>query len=187
MGSKIDLLNKTFGRLNVIEVVESTRDSSNRSLVLRKCLCVCGNTVIVKSLNLLSNQTKSCGCLQKESAKRQGHKNYKGLNVAAINSLYSRLKKVSKYREIVFELDKEIYASLIFKPCDYCGRPPQGIYRKGSISQTFYNGLDRIDSNKGYLPSNVVPCCGDCNMAKSDLTKEQFLSLIKTIYQRQYV
>lgn len=43
-------------------------------------------------------------------------------------------------------------------PCSYCGGPlsPTGC------------GLDRLDNARGYVLGNVVPCCNDCNRARSD-------------------
>jgi len=35
-----------------------------------------------------------------------------------------------------------------------------------------YNGLDRLDSNGGYVLGNVAGCCGEHNRIKSDLTYE---------------
>lgn len=29
-------------------------------------------------------------------------------------------------------------------------------------------GLDRLDNAKGYEPGNVVSCCSECNIARSD-------------------
>lgn len=48
----------------------------------------------------------------------------------------------------------------------------------GTIS---YNGLDRIDSSKGYTIDNVVPCNHKINMAKNDDTTEDFLAWVKQI------
>jgi hypothetical protein len=45
-----------------------------------------------------------------------------------------------------------------------------------------FNWLDRIDSSKWYLKDNVVPCCKKCNFAKSDMSKEDFISHINKIY-----
>lgn len=45
--------------------------------------------------------------------------------------------------------------------------------------------IDRIDSSKGYEPSNIVPCCTMCNRMKSDFTSEEFLNHIQQIYKYQ--
>jgi len=41
--------------------------------------------------------------------------------------------------------------------------------------------MDRIDSNKGYELSNVVPCCKICGRAKMDLPYEDFMEWINRI------
>jgi len=49
-----------------------------------------------------------------------------------------------------------------------------------------YNGIDRIDSDGGYTPDNIVACCKKCNIAKSDMTTDDFLAWIRRIslYQK---
>lgn len=64
MGKKlIDLAGSKIGRLAVIEVVPS-RGRGARWL----CRCNCGNEKTVSSTELRFGNTRSCGCLRKESA-----------------------------------------------------------------------------------------------------------------------
>lgn len=49
--------------------------------------------------------------------------------------------------------------------------------------QFLFNGIDRIDSLKGYILENVVTCCYQCNYAKSDLDIEEFKNLVIMIYK----
>ena len=49
------------------------------------------------------------------------------------------------------------------------------------------NGIDRIDSSKGYSLDNCVPCCPLCNRLKSDLDKNMFLEHISKIHNFQNV
>lgn len=58
--------------------------------------------------------------------------------------------------------------------CFYCG---------GSILCGSGYCLDRIDNLKWYVKDNVRPCCGKCNVAKSDLTESAFKSLMMRISQ----
>lgn len=61
-----NLVGLRFGRLFVESLVE---DEASSSVPTRyKCLCDCGNRVVVRGYNLKSGGTKSCGCLQKEVA-----------------------------------------------------------------------------------------------------------------------
>jgi len=59
-----DLTGQRFGRLTVIELSDKR---SGRNVVWR-CKCDCGNEVYVRSANLVTEDTKSCGCLQKEKS-----------------------------------------------------------------------------------------------------------------------
>jgi len=45
-----------------------------------------------------------------------------------------------------------------------------------------YNGIDRINNERGYLKENCVAACFKCNKMKSDYTQEEFLDHIKKIY-----
>ena len=56
---RTDLTNQTFGRLTVQEW------SGNGKW---KCICNCGNIVLVQTDNLKNGNTKSCGCYQKDRA-----------------------------------------------------------------------------------------------------------------------
>ena len=64
----IDLTGQTFGRLLVLE--RSFHKASIRARWL--CKCNCGNTLIVRSGELRSGGTKSCGCLREELVYNRG-------------------------------------------------------------------------------------------------------------------
>jgi hypothetical protein len=62
----IDLVGQRFGRLVVLE-----RAGSNKDSALWRCRCDCGTTTIVSRAHLLgAHNTRSCGCLQRERARR---------------------------------------------------------------------------------------------------------------------
>lgn len=66
MPAKIDLVDKKFGRLQVISFHGNGRTSGGESKRFWNCLCECGATSIVITSALTSGNTQSCGCLQKE-------------------------------------------------------------------------------------------------------------------------
>lgn len=70
-----------------------------------------------------------------------------------------------------WELTDEQFYNLVIKDCYYCGEKHKQ-----------YNGIDRIDSQKGYTADNCVPCCQWCNTMKLDHSKEDFINHITTIY-----
>ncbi len=60
--------NEKYGKLSTIEVVGKTK---NRERIWR-CKCDCGNFINVPASSLTSGNTKSCGCLKRESARKKG-------------------------------------------------------------------------------------------------------------------
>ncbi len=116
---------------------------------------------------------------------------------------YEQDKFNAKYRQLKFDLSKEDHKILISGHCYYCNLPPlrhcspyledNGILKKGAKKNNvdinyakstviFVNGIDRIDSNVGYILENCVPCCFPCNFAKSDRTQKEFIAWVKKIY-----
>jgi len=63
MRTIIDLKNKQFGRLTVLEKLDKSGNETNWL-----CRCACGSKTKVMGVNLRSGYTKSCGCLHKEMA-----------------------------------------------------------------------------------------------------------------------
>lgn len=76
MPAFIDLTGQRFGRLTVLSELGKAKDGGT----IWMCLCDCGNEVQVKSGNLRSGHTLSCGCLMKDrisetqATHRQSHR-----------------------------------------------------------------------------------------------------------------
>ena len=71
-----------------------------------------------------------------------------------------------------WELTKEQFMTFWQSPCHYCGAAIDTV------------GLDRVDSNLGYITDNVAPCCQRCNFGKSNTPVEAFLERCRRISQR---
>ena len=65
----IDLTGQRFGRLLVLHKVDY-RFTPDRSEAVWYCACDCGNSTQVRGSNLREGSTRSCGCLQKETASK---------------------------------------------------------------------------------------------------------------------
>lgn len=168
----INLSGKKFGKLLVIERKESSKTGQARWL----CQCDCGNKRIIFGNSLRKGRTKSCGCLRKTKI---------GIGTASFNSLFRRYKKHAKKRNLTFNLSKKLFKQLINSDCFYCGRKPfQIIKSKYNSGNYIYNGIDRLDSSKGYFAKNCVTCCKQCNRAKTDMSVKDFYDWIKIVYER---
>lgn len=80
-----------------------------------------------------------------------------------IISRYGSCKRSAKRRSISFDITLEQYKALIANPCYYSGH---------ALPETG-GGLDRIDSSKGYIIGNVVPCCSRCNNIFNKYDKQE--------------
>ena len=89
-------------------------------------------------------------------------------------SRFSIYKRAAIKKNLEFALSLEEFIKLTSQQCYYCN---------DFTRDKDYVGIDRIDSNLGYISSNCVSCCRDCNLAKNKLSQEQFTDLVKRIYQ----
>lgn len=149
MGKLIDLTGQRFGRLTVVGRAENAKNGTAQWL----CQCDCGGTIIARGGNLCRGGTRSCGCLRKELAARQGHLS------ATHGKIHTRLYCIWKGMK-----------ARCYNPHD----PYYGRYGGRGITiceewvhdfQAFYDWamshgysedltIDRIDNDKGYSPDN---------------------------------
>lgn len=73
LGKFKDLTGQKFGRLTVIERAGTSK--GGKVLWLCECSCEEHNQIVTSSSNLVTQNTKSCGCLHKESARKTGKAN----------------------------------------------------------------------------------------------------------------
>lgn len=164
-----EMTGQKFGQLTVIK--RTGIDTGGNVTWL--CKCACGNKAVVLGTNLRSGGTRSCGC---SSSLPKG--------MASFNQIFSCMKYGAKRRGYQWQLTKEQVQMLTQKSCYYCGiEPNQGNYSSARNGVYLYNGLDRIDNNRGYLITNVVPCCGTCNAAKGIKTTEEFKLWLRKAYE----
>jgi hypothetical protein len=166
-----DIINETghrYGKLLVIK--QATLPHKHNASW--ECLCNCGNTVIVAGANLRNGNTKSCGCLTGKLPKGE----------ASFRCLVLQYKNNAKKRNLKFQLSNNQLKQLFCRPCFYCNSPPittiSGNRTNGSFT---YNGIDRIDNNKGYTIDNCISCCKICNRAKGDMDQVKFLVWLQGI------
>lgn len=158
------------------------------------CQCVCGKEHLARPDALKRGKTTSCGCEGMKRRKEALKKLRKEPGAAAKNLLYAKYKSSAKKRGREFSLTKEEFHRLTCLNCHYCGSPPSNHYRdwqkeadaewaeKGAI---LYNGIDRVNNDRGYVCDNVVPCCFVCNRAKHTMSEEEFRAWIARLVNHQ--
>lgn len=172
-----------FGRLKAVRITRSTKQG-----LWWLCQCECGQTTEVPVGRLRSGWTQSCGCLNKERTaaanKTRSPRTKLPDGVAAMNDVYRDYQKNAKTRGLSWELSQEKCRELFSKRCHYCGSPPACV-RNERYSTCVYNGIDRVDNDRGYEEDNVVPCCEICNRAKRDLSIEAWNNWITRLLAHQ--
>jgi 5-methylcytosine-specific restriction endonuclease McrA len=185
MGNFIDLTNQKFGKLIALKQVPKPDGLKKFSGSFWLCKCDCGNEKIVVAFSLKrinKKIPKSCGCLRKKTSLVRLE-----YSKATFNILYSAYKNAAKSRNIKFELNKDEFKKITQGNCFYCGiKPEQIIKSKNNNGNYIYNGIDRVNSSKGYILNNVVACCGKCNKAKSSTSLDEFLKWIDRVYTNMH-
>jgi hypothetical protein len=188
-----NLVGNSYGRLTVISM---SNERGLRGQIKWNCLCSCGISHVVTGESLRSGKSKSCGCLLYETRYARNDKSdrAKALLKIEYHSLTKRHKNKFKNNEFI-SFDE--FRKITSENCFYCGIAPsrrQDDIRyenrrnerlKIKVTDDFIliNGIDRVDSSIGYVSSNVVACCKNCNTAKNTLSVIEFKNLINRIYQ----
>ena len=188
MGSLINEVGNVHGRLKVLRRAtkdELSRTQKRNSGAYWVCQCKCENLTVVSGGNLRARITKSCGCLAEE-VKSQIRHTAKPEGVAAMNSLMRSYKQRAREHNWDWKITRDEFAKLTSCKCYYCGGEPSQTHHKPNANGSYiYNGIDRIDSDRGYVVDNVVACCKWCNYAKHDKTVEEFLHWAKLLAKHQ--
>jgi hypothetical protein len=135
--------------------------------------CECGKEKELNVYRVVNGLTKSCGCLRHQNIAAIGRSRRLPNSEGAVRVLYMRCQCRASDRGFKFNLLYEDFKRLAVKPCHYCGQIRAQTPNKHH-KNVLFSGLDRVDSNLGYLLQNVVPCCRVCNTAKSAMTPAQF-------------
>jgi hypothetical protein len=153
---KIDLTGQTFNHLTVQERLGSRLMGSLRKkhAIFWKCQCVCGAFVELDTGRILSGNTRSCGCLRRETSARlhtkhgcsglgrvtPEYRSWQAMHRLCYNPNRKDYKKVGGQRVRVCQQWHDFAAFLR----DMGPRPSLG------------HGLHRLDGGKDYAPGNCA-------------------------------
>ena len=146
----IDMIGKKFGRLTVVDF-----DRLENHKTYWKCTCDCGLTVIACGNNLRSGNTKSCGCLRRETAQKRGIANTThGESHDNMTRLYSIWCGMRQRCNNPHHQAYNLYGGKGVSLCDEWN--DYEVFKAWAMSNGYTDPLsiDRIDPNKGYNPSN---------------------------------
>jgi len=170
------LRNKKY---NYLKIIKYAYTKNNRSYW--KCACSCGNELVASLNNIKQGCIKSCGCIRTHKYK-QGE--------SGLKNIFSKYKVAAKKEGRKFNLTLEEFKKITSGDCVYCGAKPN---KTSSSEHTknpevkrytayVYNGIDRINSKRGYEKNNVVSCCRWCNIIKRERTVNELINHVVRIY-----
>jgi len=88
-------------------------------------------------------------------------------------SSFTDSQKRMEKKNLPFSLTQEEFNIIQQSDCYMCGK---------QTNEFHINGIDRIDSLKGYVLENCFPCCGDCNKIKNKYSFDiVIIKMYKTI------
>jgi len=184
---RIDMLGRRFGRLVVLRFA---RTGGKNWDLYWLCRCDCGQEKEINGQHLRSGHVISCRCANYElcaaACRRNAAKKFQP-EATGTKTMYAIYRQSARTRRLEFSIPFDEFSVIIKQNCRYCGATPSNEYFNRSEVRPYrfkYSGLDRTDNAKGYISTNVVPCCDTCNSAKQDLTVTEFREWVTRLYWR---
>lgn len=162
----------------------------NKTWIMR---CVCGQEKRFWKYSSITKQ-KTCGCGVDEVGNTKEQRRM-------LNTKLNSYKSGARKRGFEWSLTYKEFYKITSKDCFYCGGKPKKLNyfenapslqrespnKNWSLYEIYFNGVDRFDSSSDYTVDNCVPCCTNCNRAKSDMNFEEFRNHVKNMYEWLYL
>lgn len=145
----LELTGQKFDRLLVVRRVGTSKDGQKTYL----CQCDCGRKKIVKSGNLRSGKTKSCGCYNSDRIKEQNKLNFKhGGSGSRLYGIWIDMRARCSYKK---SINWHLYGGRGIIVCD-AWQNDFSVFRDWAFNNGYKDGLqlDRIDNDGNYEPDN---------------------------------
>jgi 5-methylcytosine-specific restriction endonuclease McrA len=175
----------TFGYLTITDFGYYKKRSDGNRDAFWKCKCQCGNEKFATFSNMNNGNVLSCGCMIQKRLKEL-HKNNID-DTASFRKVLTEYRNSARKSNRKFTLTETEFGELTSGNCSYCGIQPSKIKDRNGKHEFkgehyIYNGIDRVDNNRGYEKDNCVSCCRRCNIAKASMTRTEFLNWISDVY-----
>lgn len=177
-----EIIGRKIGKITVLNKTINKKFGNS----VWNCVCECGKQIHLATFEIRTKRITSCGC------QPMNHLVYNDRKFVMLKRAYGKIKHNKRNSPMDEIIGFEEFSKLSLLNCFYCDAPPTKTHidrgskhhkwktdRKESICT---NGVDRIDSGRGYIVNNVRSCCRPCNMAKNKLHEDQFKKCIIDIY-----
>lgn len=168
MGKFIDLTGQRFGRLSVVKRTGCFNDGQ----VAWQCVCDCGKAITVRSRDLRTGHTRSCGCLQQDVCREtiiEFHKQmgYDGHTQRPVFQVWKDMIRRC------YDIENESYKNYGGRGIRVCSEwhDPRS-FEQWALDNGFHKGLqlDRKDNEGDYQPNNCrfVSRIENCNNKRTN-------------------
>lgn len=181
---KLNLINKTFGYLTVLEEDGVTPAGH----VKWKCVCKCGNEVTRTGTSIIRSKYSSCGCW---SLFGKNNPLWEGVGEISKSWFYNVISRAASGRKNRSKITKKVDIDISYiwelfleqnRKCALTGleltfpsKSTNSELKKSTAS------LDRIDSSKGYIKGNLQWVHKDVNIMKNVYSNEYFIHICNLI------
>lgn len=148
----IDMTGQRFGRWLVVGRAENPSGSTNRD-ARWEVVCDCGNRRSVTRTSLVSGESQSCGCLQRELASQVTPERFKthGMTESSEYNVWSCMKaRCTNPNNRAYPR----YGGRGITVCERWLSSFENFYADMGPRPSMSHSIDRIDSNLGYSPEN---------------------------------
>ncbi len=170
--------NKDNAMRNEVKKLNETNPSDD----MKYCNTCCKNLPFEFFIGCKNKITKTCEKCRENNHTQDLLRDKEHRNELTRNSIKEKYRcyiKDCPKRNLIFTLSYNEFVSITQTPCYYCS----------ILQNRGFNGIDRIDSKKGYILENCVSCCQMCNYMKGSIGYSIFISRIEHIltYQQRIV
>lgn len=152
------------------------RMNGKKPYVSENCVPCCKNCNFIKKC--LDPKTFILRC-QHISCRYGGKGSYNSSAWSDAGSVdYNTYLKRATEKSLEFALSMELFNFIKMQNCHYCNK---------SNTNSHQNGIDRKNNSLGYITSNVVTCCRECNQMKSDMSDADFVNHCIKVSHHFYV
>jgi hypothetical protein len=138
---KSELVNKTFGWLTVIDVIQCYLNGKKHGYAA-VCKCKCGNIVSIHKDKLVSGHTKSCGCYVKSSEFSESQRQFNVSHPEIMKLIYEKasqwynnnpdkVKESTEKRKRTLEANPDIQKEMSRKYSVWCNNNKKRIKERG--------------------------------------------------------
>jgi hypothetical protein len=179
---KIDLSKFKFGKLKPINYYKNTNYKVPRWFW--KCRCDCGNSCEVSHSDLINKKRVSCGC----ALIGPGNKRWCGYKEISGN-YWSQVRIGASKRNLAFDISIEYAWQLFINQNRKCALTDLELTfasdKPIKLRKQYANAsLDRIDSQIGYIKSNIQWVHKDINVMKMGMLEEDFILYCKLVARK---